>query len=179
MINDEDLLSDIIEPYRKSFENKTFAEHGNETDFLMNVLGITPEQKYEHSQYFSRELGMAWQKIVTHLASKYCRSNFQEAYKIGNEEPFDLIIGKDAIDTKYRIGSGDSGTLRKFRQNGELLSGMGFRPVMLIVRNDNLPAAITAVRNGGWAVYTAQDSLDYIQEKTGINLLEVLESINY
>ena len=45
----------------------------------------------------------------------------------GADELCDLIAGKDAINTKYRIGSGDSGTLKKFKQYGRKLEGDGLR----------------------------------------------------
>jgi hypothetical protein len=44
-----------------------------------------------------------------------------DSIKEGSDEFCDLVVGNDAIDTKYRIGSGDSGTLKKFRQYGQEL----------------------------------------------------------
>jgi hypothetical protein len=84
--------------------------------------------------------------------------------------------GKDAIDTKYRIGSGDSGTLKKFKQYGARLTKSGYRPVLLMLRNDNLPAAITACINGGWTVLTGEESFKYIFKITGFDLKTWLQS---
>lgn len=68
-------------------------------------------------------------------------------------------MGNLAIDTKYRIGSGDSGTLKKFKAYGPTLEEKGFTPVLLIVREDNLGAAITACNAGGWTVTTGQANI--------------------
>jgi hypothetical protein len=80
------------------------------------------------------------------------------------------VVGKDAIDTKYRIGSGDSGTLKKFKQYAARLEDLGYRPVLLILREDNLPAAITACLTGGWTVMTGSESYEYLREITGFDL---------
>ena len=56
------------------------------------------------------------------------------ALKFGSDEPCDLVLGSDAIDMKYRVGSGDSGTLKKFQQYAALLKQNGYRPVFLFLR---------------------------------------------
>ncbi len=112
--------------------------------------------------------------IVVTLAENHCGSEYKSALKIGDDEPCDLIIGKDAIDTKYRVGSGDSGTLKKFKQYGVLLQSKGYRPVFLILREDNLPAAITAAHKGGWTIYTGESAVKYLKEKTGVDIKKVI-----
>ena len=118
---------------------------------------------------------MAWQLIVTEVF-RHNHPDFSEALKYGDDEPCDLTAGKDAIDTKYRIGSGDSGTLKKFKQYGHLLKQKGYNPVLLILRLDNLNAAISACKVGGWQVLTGFDTFNYIQAKTGIDLMQLLKS---
>lgn len=87
----------------------------------------------------------------------------------------DLIVGTDAIDTKYRIGSGDSGTLKKFKAYGRKLNDMKLNPIMAIVRRDNLPAALQQARNGGWTIYQGQETFDYLKGLTGVDLKDWLE----
>ena len=53
-------------------------------------------------------------------------ADYGGALKFGSDEPCDLVLGSDAIDTKYRVGSGDSGTLKKFKQYGALLKQNGY-----------------------------------------------------
>lgn len=95
---------------------------------------------------------------------------------IGGDEPCACCVGKDAIDTKYRIGSGDSGTLKKFKSYGKLLKERGYRPVLLMVREDNLAAAMTACATGGWTVLQGQATFDYIKELSDFDLRAWLES---
>jgi hypothetical protein len=83
---------------------------------------------------------------------------FSPALRIGLDEPCDFLIGAQAIDTKYRIGSGDSGTLKKFRSYGKLLIEQGYEPILLIVREDNLGNAINACLLSGWKVLTGDDA---------------------
>ncbi len=149
-INQE--LNEIIEKYRQSFSTKSYALENDERDILMDVFGITPELKRENRQYWGRELGMCLQLLISKIAAINC-VNYKPAFKIGKDQPIDLCIGKDAIDTKYRIGSGDSGTLKKFKSYGELLRNEGYNPVILILREDNLDAAITALKSGGWNLH--------------------------
>lgn len=96
--------------------------------------------------------------------------------RFGADEPCDLTIGRNAIDTKYRIGSGDSGTLRKLKAYGSKLIEEGYSPVMLIVRTDNLPAATAALRAGRWNVLTGEATYSYIRDATGVDIMGYLHS---
>lgn len=112
---------------------------------------------------------MCWQRLVCELFSATCQ-DYKPAMRIGADEPSDCSVGNDVIDTKYRIGSGDSGTLKKFKQYGKMFTDQGLRPVLLIVREDNLPAATGACKAGGWVVLTGDRTFKYIREKSGFDL---------
>lgn len=163
------LLEEILEQYRRSFVGKAFAEESPEEDDLMLVFGLTQDIKLQNKQYWGRELGMCWQRLVTELCRQTC-SNFSSAIRTGRDEICDLVVGQDAIDTKYRIGSGDSGTLKKFRQYGKTLSELSFRPVLLVLRNDSLPQALTACRAGGWVVKSGNNAYEYLYSLTQSDL---------
>lgn len=169
-------LREILEKYQTSFSSKVYDSENNDHDILMDVFGISPKLKRENRQYWGRELGMCWQLLVTRLAEIKC-SDFKPALRIEADEPTDLFIGKDAIDTKYRIGSGDSGTLKKFKKYGKLLREQGYNPVLLILRNDNLPAAIKACEVGGWDLYIGDNCFEYIKAKTGFDIQTFLHEI--
>jgi hypothetical protein len=116
---------------------------------------------------------MFWQLIVTTIF-RYHHRGFGNALRFGDDEPCDFIVDKFAVDTKYRIGSGDSGTLKKFRQYGHQLREQGFEPILLILRTDNLPSAITACRAGSWQVYIGEEVFNFIKEHTQFDLLAYL-----
>lgn len=177
MFRHEKLIEPILKRYYNSFSSKEYSDENNDYDLLMNIYGITPGLKRENRQYWGRELGMLWQLIVTEICKDCCR-DFKFAPKYGSDEPCDLIIGMDAIDTKYRIGSGDAGTLKKFKQYGALLKNEGLNPIYLILREDNLPAAITACYSGGWTVLTGNKAFGYLESKTGVNVKQLLISLN-
>jgi hypothetical protein len=162
-----------LETYKKSFVNKTYSNESDISDILMESFGISPKLKRENRQYWGRELGMVWQFLVSAVFKHHC-VDYSPALRFGLDEPCDLVSKKDAIDTKYRIGSGDSGTLKKFKQNGQLLRTKGFRPVLLLLRDDSLTAAITACKSGGWEIYENKESFDYIFNNTGIDVVELL-----
>ncbi len=176
MIPAEDKIRDTITKYKNSFVGKVYDEENEDHDALMDVFGLLPQVKRENRQYWGRELGMCWQLIVTDLFRATAK-NFQKGYRDGADELCDLIAGKDAIDTKYRVGSGDSGTLKKFKQYSAKLKHLGYKPVLLILRNDNLPAAMAACARGGWQIYTGDKAFGYIQTATGINLKEWFASL--
>lgn len=168
-------LNDILSQYRDSFASKAYDEENNESDLLMDVFGITPELKRENRQYWGRELGMCWQRLTVELCRQTCK-DFGPALRFGADEPCDLIVGKRAIDTKYRIGSGDSGTLKKFKAYAPLLREKGYEPVLLFVREDNLPAAITACKVGGWNVFTGNDTFEYVKDLTSFDIKTYLKT---
>src|SRR5689334_2773667 len=113
-------LKDVLRAYRDSFSVKTYGEENDDLDPLMNVFGITPDRKRENRQYWGRELGMCWQLLVKEVLSHHCRE-YVPAIKVGDDEPCDCCVGKDAIDTKYRIGSGDSKFQKTFTPSAKVL----------------------------------------------------------
>ena len=140
----------------------------------MDVFGITPDLKRENRQYWGRELGMCWQLIVSEVF-RHFRSDYGPALRFQADEPCDFTVGEVAVDTKYRIGSGDSGTLKKFREYGRMLGTEGYDPVFLILREDNLRAAIRACVSGGWTVHTGDSTFVFIEERSGFDLKTFLE----
>jgi hypothetical protein len=165
----EKQLDFILKKYQDSFVDKSYSEENDDLDLLMNVFGLSPQLKRENRQYWGRELGMCWELLVVEICKVHCK-DFMPASGFGGDRPYDLVVGKYAIDTKYRIGSGDSGTLKKFKQNGVMLQEHGYKPVFLILRSDNLPAAMTACHSGGWEVYTDENSYRFIREISGFDL---------
>lgn len=163
-------LSDILKKYQGNFSDKVYVDDYDSTDVLMEAFGITQELKRENKQFWGRQLGMCWQLLVVELCKNTCSDDFSGALRFGSNEPCDLVLGTDAIDTKYKVGSGDSGTLKKFKQYGDLLRKKGYRPVFLFLREDNLPTAMTACQAGGWSVYTGMETFGYLKEKTGFDL---------
>lgn len=169
----ERTLEQILTRYQYSFVEKVYAEENEKHDLLMDVFGISPILKKENRQYWGRELGMCWQLLVVEICRAYCTS-FQPAFRVGSDEPCALIVDRYAIDTKYRIGSGDSGTLKKFKSYGQLLRTYKYEPILLILREDNLPAAIAACQIGTWQVYTGDNSFEFLQRISNFDLKSFL-----
>lgn len=172
-MTDPSKLDEVLQRYQQSFVDKVYSEENDDHDLLMDVFSLSPKLKRENRQYWGRELGMCWQLLVIEACKNV--ADFQPALRIEQDEPCDLIVGKYAIDTKYRIGSGDSGTLKKFKTYGPLLRDQGFEPVFLILRDDNLPAAIQACNVGTWRVLTASDSFEFIKEISGFDMESYLK----
>src|SRR5262245_22061646 len=117
-------LDEIIARYQKSFVEKVYCEENDDHDYLMDVFSLLPVIKRENRQYWGRELGMCWQLLVTRVFQTV--PSFKPAFRVGADEPCDFVVDKFAVDTKYRIGSGDSGTLKKFKSYGPMLKEMGY-----------------------------------------------------
>lgn len=161
-------LDHILTRYQQSFAEKVYSDENDDHDLLMDAFGITPLLKRENRQYWGRELGKCWESLVIE-ACKHVPS-YQPALRIGSDEPCDLRVGRYAIDTKYRVGSGDSGTLKKFKNYGKLLKDQGYEPVFLFLRKDNLPAAMAACLVGGWTIHIGKQSFDFIKDISGVDL---------
>ena len=91
------------------------------------------------------------------------------------DEPCDLVANGFAIDTKYRIGSGDSKFIKQFKENHNLLVDKSYKPVLLILRDDNLNSPINSANKAGWSVMTNQQSFDFIFEQTRFDLKNFLD----
>ena len=140
-------LNEVLKHYQKAFADKVIESPETAQDILMDIFGITFFDKIKNMQYWGRELGLCWQRLIVAVFKNNC-NGYKPALKIGKDEPCDVIVDSFAIDTKYRVGSGDSGTLKKFKQYGPLLKENKLKPVMLFLREDNLPAAMTALKSG-------------------------------
>lgn len=164
----ENRLDLVMTRYQTSFMAKNYSQENEDHDLLMDAFGITPQLKQENKQYWGRELGKCWKSLVIEA----CRNieTFQPALTIGKDEPCDLRVRNFAIDTKYRIGSGDSGTLKKFEQYGRLLIAEGYVPVLLFLRADNLTAAIRKCERGQWTIYVGQKSFNFIKDISGFDM---------
>lgn len=162
-------LQEVLETYQKKFSSKIILKEAKSTDLLMDIFSITPKIKKENMQYWGRELRKCWEKIVQIVCEENCK-NYSSGLTIDRDGVCDCIVGKYAIDTKYRVGSGDSGTLKKFKQYGKLLTDKGYIPVMVLFRDDNLSAAITAMKTGGWNTIMGSDSFEFINEISGFDI---------
>lgn len=171
----ENRLDDVLRQYQKSFSAKIYNVENEDHDSLMDAFDISPARKRENRQYWGRELGMCWQLLIVEVCRRHCK-DFGKAVKFGADEPYDLTVGKYAIDTKYRVGSGDSGTLKKFKAYGPLLKEKGYEPRLVILREDNLAAAMTACEQGGWKITTGRESFDFIKEISGFDVLSFLNN---
>ncbi|MEM1000238.1 MAG: restriction endonuclease [Bacteroidota bacterium] len=170
-------LQKILSSYRDSFARKTYERPVAYVDLLMDLFGIDDHRKSENSQYWGRELGKCWEKLVVVLF-RLSAVDFTPSIKEGRSELADFCSGSDAIDTKYRIGSGDAGTLKKFASNAEKLTALGYRPVLLILRTDNLAAAISKCRSGGWDIRVGEETFVYIHQNTGFDLQRWMQRVS-
>ena len=177
IIEFENIVNELLVKYRNNFSCKEYPIENNDYDVLMNIYHITPKMKRENRQYWGRELGMLWQYIVTAVFRSFCTDKYKDAIKYGSDEPCDLYFNNDAIDTKYRIGSGDSGTLKKFKYYADFLKERGYTPILLILRTDNLRNALNACSSHGWEVLQGNDSFQYIFKNTQFDLEVYLNRI--
>ncbi len=160
MPNIKNALNDVLNAYQNKFQSKKIVTEEGSSDILMEIFGITPSQKLGNMQYWGRELGKCWERLIQNTLKTNPR--YKPGLKIGRDELCDCIVNGFAIDAKYRVGSGDSGTLKKFKNYGKTLSKKGYKPVALFLRDDNLPAAMTAIKSGGWIIKEGPDSFEFI-----------------
>src|SRR6266851_2650393 len=173
-MTDDARLDAILRQYQSSFTEKIYVEDNDDHDPLMDVFSLLPSIKRENLQYWGRELGMCWQLLVIQACK--AKTTFKPALRIGSDEPCDFIVDGFAVDTKYRIGSGDSGTLKKFKAYGPMLKEQGLIPVFLILRQDNLAAAITACLAGGWQVHIGDNAFEFVKRISGFDIKAFLLS---
>lgn len=167
-------LDDIVSHYQCAFASDRQVHPLGAPDVLMNVFGVTPEMKAAASQYWGRELGMCWERLVRSLILQHGPKAGPALTGPDGGSPCDVTLGNMAIDTKYRLGSGDSGTLKKLAANAKWLAAQGYEPVMLFLRADSLEAARTRMRRAGWKVLEGEDSFEFVRRHTGQDLKSAL-----
>jgi hypothetical protein len=175
-VSTNEALEAVLAQYQAAFRDKEFADVESDSDVLMEVFGITPTLKESNRQYWGRELGMCWQRLCATLCAEKTGDRYQPPVRVGADEPYDFRVDDLAIDTKYRVGSGDAGTLKKFKANGRALAEAGLTPTLVILRDDNLAAAMTACRAGGWDIRTGDNAFELLKGLTEVDLREWLAS---
>lgn len=177
-------VSDYIEKYANNFNDKRNELEAvkNEHDLLMDIFDITPEEKKNNAQYWGRELGMLWQNIIKTIFENSERiKDYKGPITITDseghsDEPCDLSANGYAIDTKYRIGSGDSRFSKQFKLNYDILKNeYQLTPVLLILRKDNLITPIRRAQKEGWTVFCGEESYAFVEQETGYDLKTFLK----
>lgn len=168
-------IEEIIKTYHNKFLDKRFKDKFSDDDILMNIFNLTEEIKNKNKQYWGRELGYLWELIVIEAFKNNKEYKCKPVWN--GQSPCDFFIDKYAIDPKYRIGSGDSGTLKGWARDGDLLRKKGYEPIMLILREDNLPAAISRI-SPHWNLKIGEEALKFIEDNSGFKLKELLISMN-
>ena len=166
-------LQDILTEKARAFNEKVFDRESSTPDVLMNAFSLTHDVKDKDPQYWSRSLGSLFQDIVVKTCEA-SRPDITPPIRVEKSEPCDFIMGKFAIDTKYRFGSGDSKTSKLICNDARILIDLGFIPVMLILRTDSLASRIKAFKNAGWKVLEGDAAFDFIKTETGIDLKKKL-----
>lgn len=163
-----DTRETILEEYASSFRRKELIERSETSDALLEVFRLTPVTLNLNRQYWHRELGMCWERLVKHAFVGL--PGYRGTLRGPEGSPCDFAIETTAIDTKYRLGSGDAGTLNKLVRNAEWLHSQGLIPLMLFLRTDSLPAATSRMRSAGWTLLAGAASFKFILERTGVDL---------
>lgn len=58
----------------------------------------------------------------------------------------------------------------KLSRNAAWLKSVGLAPIMLILREDNLPQAVARMKSAGWNVLTAVRSFEFIRQHGDFDL---------
>lgn len=162
-------LDAIMAHSRERALDKHFAADDATTDLLMEAYALDPKTRHQHMQFWGQRLGLCWEGLVDTVFSTLRPDAHGDRIHYGRGELCDMVFGDDAIDTKYRIGSGDGATIRKFCRYGDMLREDGYRPVMLILRTDSLDQSIHRCAHH-WEIYQGDAAFDYIHEHTDYDL---------
>lgn len=169
-------LDDILGRFARGFREKEFERESLDSDILMELLDVDPMLKVRHKQYFSRELGACWESLLKEARRKGgVASPYFFPDKGDRQWPCDIVSGMDCIDAKYRVGSGDNGTKKNLVANANEISASGYRPVLLILREDNRKSSLRPLELGGWTTFIGKEAFEYAEEAFGFDLEGYLE----
>lgn len=128
----------VLEEAQQKLQAKIFNEPPEkpQTDLLMDVFKMTPEMKH-NPQFTNRHLGATLEKMLKKWFEAHKPQDFQAPERDDDGgEPYDLLVGDQAIDVKYRVGSGDSGSIKKWKRYAKDLKAKGYKPVWVVLRDD-------------------------------------------
>lgn len=90
-------LENILQRYSLSFSLKVFSEESATEDDLMRVFGLTQLIKAENKQYWGRELGMCWQRVITEVCRENCE-DFRTPIREGKSDAYEYIRNKTGFE---------------------------------------------------------------------------------
>jgi len=150
-------------------------------DPLLSLLGFSKETLPEMNHIFNAELGLLFETIVKVLFMisnpELYRDDFTEDLKKLSKGDLakykkckpDFAFGDNATEIKYRFGSHEA--LEKQKGAAEAIQKMGMVPVLISLRSS--PNTTNVVATTNWKVYEGKDCLNYIQERTGFDLVRI------
>ncbi|WP_204104353.1 MULTISPECIES: hypothetical protein [Spirulina sp. CCY15215] len=125
----ENSLETILTKYSESFSEKVFSEQSSAEDDLMRVFGLTQEMKNNNRQYWGRELGACWERLVKELCQLTCDRFWIIAIE-SKQAAFSLEAGRSQLLT-YMLANPH----RDRPTYGLLTNGNSFLFVKLMRRN--------------------------------------------
>lgn len=84
----DSLLEQILNQYQQDFAERTSPEESTEEDDLMLAFGLTQTIKTTNKQYWGRQLGKCWERLVETLCQQTC-----EQYQKAHGTHYDLAVG--------------------------------------------------------------------------------------
>ncbi len=169
----------------------------NDDHFLIyRLLGIGISEGhnidyYQNKGRFLYHYAGTFLEQVTAMCFEYAFPDVKRRVRIENtigERPkhfeIDCLCGKDAIEIKWRDATTDGDHITKEHARVLAIQRAGFRPVRIMFYYPNRQQAVSvqealkAIYKGIGAIYVySSDAWDYVQDRTGVPLLKILQSI--
>ena len=84
-------LEVVLSHYKESFKKKEYNIESEEIDLLMEVFNISQIKKIENRQYWGRELGMCWQRLIVELFILGLLKNLKPTLKLYQMTAINLL----------------------------------------------------------------------------------------
>lgn len=199
--NIQEKIIDLASKYAKKLDSKIVArveemKNDDKSHFLIyQVLGVTYEEGedidiYQNKGRFLYNYAGTFLEEAALLCfkAKYEDSN---GYKIENsisKNPknfqIDCLIGKDAIEIKWKDATTDGDHIKKEQNRVNSIKECGLNPIRVMFYYPNREQSMKAQKkmkeiyqNVGGEYYGGDEAWEYVFIRTGINLKEILIDI--
>lgn len=204
--NDETMIADMIKSLAEQYSEKLNGrieervedmKSDDKSHYLIyQVLGITDEEGelidiYQNKGRFLYRYAGSFLEEAVLLCLKYKYPDAQKNFKVENtlgSRPkrfeIDCLNKNDAIEIKWRDATTDGDHITKEHTRLKVIAGYGYKPIRVMFYYPNRKQAIriqdtlhTLYSGLKGEYYSGDESWEFIQSYSGINLKEILEGI--
>lgn len=201
-MNDDEKLKNIVLKYKSSLQQKIkereieMQEDNNDHYMVYNALGFTSEEGYQID--YQQNVGRFLYKYAGTMLEELALTCLQKAFPNAKQKvklpntidgspktvEIDCLVGNCAYEIKWKDATTDGDHIKKEHKRVKIIKDAGYIPIRIMFFEPNRTQAVSIqsklrklYEDIGGEYYSGAEAWNYLEKLTGVDLKEVLESV--